>query len=138
MTSYRHRYFTEFGPSGKPRRFDVSPRKQTLARRLGYAVNSEGESSGDEESHLCSVEEELSSYEGLNVEKKTDIMKFWEVSLLSRGSTMPLIDYTGEGKAFPDTLSNGYGLPSRPRQCCPVRAYFLIECRNRHQEAEPD
>jgi hypothetical protein len=84
MTDYRYRYFP--GPksksSGTLRRSLVSPRKQTLARRLGYSVDSGDESSDDIEPRLCTVEQELSSYEGLNVEKKTDVLNFWEVRSL--------------------------------------------------------
>jgi hypothetical protein len=86
MTDYRHRHFTGSNSSGALRHSLVSPRKQTLARRLGYAIDSEDESSDDEESCLCIMEQELSSYEGLNVEKKTDVLRFWEV-----GSLLPSI-----------------------------------------------
>jgi hypothetical protein len=120
MTNYHCSYFTESGPSEKPYCFHISPYKQMLAHYFGYAIDSKGKSLGDKESGLYLVEQELSSYKGLNVEKKTDIINFWEVSLLSQGSTMPLIDCTGEREAFSDTLSNGYGLPSYPRWCCPM------------------
>jgi hypothetical protein len=82
MTDYRHRYSIGSKSPGTPCLSPVSPRKQTLARRLGYAINSEDEPSDDEGSRLRPVEQELSSYEGLNIEHKTDVLRFWKVKSL--------------------------------------------------------
>ncbi|KIK18125.1 hypothetical protein PISMIDRAFT_81093, partial [Pisolithus microcarpus 441] len=55
-------------------------KRPTLACHLGYSLNSDDESSGPEDANamLCSVEQELNSYDSCYVEKRSDTLQFWQ------------------------------------------------------------
>ncbi|KIK17150.1 hypothetical protein PISMIDRAFT_15346 [Pisolithus microcarpus 441] len=70
----------------RPGPVPAAPSKRpTLACHLGYSLNSNNESSRPEDANvmLCSVEQELNSYNSCYVEKRSDTLQFWQKSFLS-------------------------------------------------------
>ncbi|KAI6021163.1 hypothetical protein EDC04DRAFT_2607287 [Pisolithus marmoratus] len=57
----------------------------TLACGLSYSLNSDDKSSGPEDVNvtLCSIEQELNSYDSCYMEKQSDTLQFWQKSCLS-------------------------------------------------------